>query len=1418
MNAPPVCPVLRCLGLLLCVVTAAAAQPSDSHLPVYIEDSPAAQEMVAQAEQLREQDRLTDAISTLQRVIDEYGTKLMPVGDGLYEETGQWVRRRIADQPELLAAYRQVYGPEAERLLAAATAPPSTRDLESMFRRLFLTDAGLHAGLTLAGVYLERADTAAASSVLETLPTHPSFAREESLYHTLAATVALLSGDDAAFDRHRDRLRELNAADRLAQVEALSRQLHPPLRIARDRNVAPPEAPPLESLRAPLWDVRINRRTGNMESPLPYAQPSRESFPTMPVAGGDQVFINEGEAVMALDRYSGRRLWTYQPEEDTATGPMIARMGRTISDRRGVLLQRDRLFAVVGQATAWPIRGEGPNTSTALVCLDRVTGAVRWRITPGDLDASLSKAYFQGTPLAASDRVFVLLRRNQASGFQDAFVAAVDAATGEPLWRRHISSAVTASRYAAASPPTMTLHDGTLYVSDNLAAVAAVVGRIGALRWARVVLDPGDANARGLASGGETPVDVAPPVLCAAGLVVPPMGSDPSLLVLDPQSGAERRRVPMRDGDASYLLPAGDDVLGVGQAVTLLDGETLDVVWVSERQETRQDQAHPLAAVTRAYVVAPLGGRLVLFDRETGAVVREADLREGGNVLALDGQLVVADARAVRSFMAWEDAYAALARQADEQPIDPGPGLAMAHLAVTHGRIDSALEGVDAALAALEAAHRAAPPEVWLRMQAEAFEQVLAFASSEGIGDPSIRQQLFDRLASISSNASQEVAYHLALGRLLEELGRPAEAVEHYQAVLLDDTLSEQLYHHEDVARQASLEAMRRLEALVQAHGSDAYARFNILAASKLHELKSLNAGPDALMELAHRYPLASAAPLARLEAAEQLARTGRDREAAAQLRMAFRRSDDPLVAARVAARLAELYEQTGRPTQAIHWLRRVARERPELRLTRGGEPAPVSAWIADLASHESVGRIGAPLSLPLGQPYTLPGVMLTPLASGGEGGADAIALRSGGRLRLYRGDPLKQAWERPAPGGDAQLLVLAHDQLLFWSQDTGRLVALDAATGDPLWPALSTPALLEPLGTAAERAAQRPAEQREFMQMIDVNAPIVVRGGQVIIERPKPEPGYLIAVGDGVVCVADRLGGVVGVDRQTGRMLWQKAVPIERVAALTAHGDTLAMIGVSGVGTDAQSGVVQVLDLLTGEPRLPMLEDKSPPQWVGFAGEDLLIVATADQVTGHRMNDGGVIWRVGVEGAPLTGVGWASSDAVVLGVNGDGLLMLDADTGETLHRLFRQRVIGPGASTPTLVDDQWHLLASSAAMVLTSRGEERWRDAIEPGGHLVQQLIGDRYVVLLSAADAAAAAPAARMFPGDNRVDATDEPAYRLYVLERASGRIVDEYALDVPPGTIEPLRGTLLPNRIILAAGDRTLVVPGASPEAGD
>ena len=61
-----------------------------------------------------------------------------------------------------------------------------------------------------------------------------------------------------------------------------------------------------------------------------------------------------------------------------------------------------------------------------------------------------------GTPIVMSGRVVTLVRRSQASGFQDTFVVAVEASTGRPLWRRHVSSAVTSSWPLASLGTTST--------------------------------------------------------------------------------------------------------------------------------------------------------------------------------------------------------------------------------------------------------------------------------------------------------------------------------------------------------------------------------------------------------------------------------------------------------------------------------------------------------------------------------------------------------------------------------------------------------------------------------------------------------------------------------------------------------------------------------------------------------------------------------------------------------------------------------------------------------------------------------------------------------------------------------------------------------------------------------------------------
>lgn len=1405
------------LPALLVAVPVLLAQADRGHLPVYIEDSPAAMELVGEARELRDQNRLTDAAARWQRVVDEHAGKLVPVKDGLFTEVSRWAWTQLAADAELLAVYRQIYGPAAERTLTEAQARPlDTAPRESILRKQFVTEPALTAGLELAAIFLERADPAGALSVLDELGAHPDADRAAARRHELAATAALLLRDEKTLASHRAALEAAAATDALARLDALAPRLQPPSRVAADAVAVPREA-----LERPLWELAFAQPEpiGRQNYPGNAAVPS---LSTLPVADDDRLYLNELSRVTAVDRFSGRKLWEFvaAPSAGAARSSLVARMGRSLPDRRAALVLGDRVLAVVGQATNWPVRVEGGEGGTSLIALAREDGRGLWRVQPQDLDPTLDRSYFQGTPLASYDRVFAIVRRNQASGFQDAFVVAVSVADGKLLWRRHVSSAVTQSRYATGAPPQMRLHGGRLYVGDSLAAVSAIDARSGATIWTRVLVEADDAGERGLdADGQEGTFDAAPPVAVEAGLLVPPGNAGGRLAILDADTGHDRGLVAAELTEATrYLLQAGDDVVTVGPTVSRLNGRTLERQW---SVPVPGDGPRGGAVVAGNLVLVPTIDRLLMLALDTGREVGSMPLSTGGNVLVLDGQLVVADASAARSYMPWHDAYQALLAQSQAHPDDPRPGLAIAHLALAAGERGAVIEGVEAALAALD---RAPDAEA---MHREVFAQLLGFAAPSRTSDVSLREELLERAAAVSNGAEQEVAYHLALGGLLEETGRATQAAEHFQAVLMSPTLASQLYTQAESSRQAGLEAQRRLTEVVSLHGREVYAAFDAQASSELAELLARGADAQTLAELANRYPLAAAAPRALLEAGELLARQGRLADAAAPVRRAYARADDPALRADAAGRLATLYQQQGRPRLATQWLRRVAREHPDIRPSRDGQPVSVDTWLAELATQRGVTGSAAPLALPLRDPVSIAGVLLTPFDKGSATGLrDRFLVRDGRTLRAYGVPALRQAWESPMPAEDAQLMSLDSAHAVFWSPATSSLHTIDLRTGEPAYPPLVARDALASLGDAAQREADRPDAQRQFMQMIDVAGPIVVREGRVVVDRAAREEGYLVAIGESVVVLADRAGAVVGIDRQTGRPLWQRLVEIDQVARADVGEDAVAITGVSGLGSDAVSGVVQVLDLVTGEPRLPLLEDKDAPQWSGFVsagGVPALVVATADRVTTHRLTDGVVLWRLSIAGQPLTGRGWTSPELLMLESNGNALIAVDPAAGEMLHRLE----LGPqgrgGLRDVSLVDGQWQVAGSSGLTALSGEGQVLYRDAIVAlGDHVVGQWVSDTHVVALGVAEDDMERRQAQViiqpgeqgqrivvFGGDVGQDARE---YQLYALDRSTGSLTDEVRLTFD--TPEPLAaGLLLDNHLLIAGGGRVIVVPGAA-----
>ncbi len=1398
--------------------------------PVYVEDSPAANELVDEARQRREQGRLTEAVELLQRVAEQYPHKLMGEGDengARYEDAVLWVRRWIASDEQLLAAYRRVYEPAAERALAeAAAGGPSTAAMEQVMRRYALTPTGLETALGLAALYLEQADASSAAGVLDEVSGHPDLDRHRERYHTLQAIAGLLTGDAERQAAHEDTLTARGLTEGAEAVRAMALGLNPPLRLERAQRgpVVDPAELPADGME-PLWTVEmgadnppdspealLRRRVGREAD----GNASSRRLLMLPTSGdGDMLYVNDGRRIVALDRSSGRELWVFEqaePEEASRLNRRFARMTQAPADARGVAVLADKVVGIVGQARQWPLRGLATSRSvTTLAAVDRSTGELLWSRTPGELDPTLERAYFHGTPMPGHGRVYVLVRRSQMSGFRDAFVAALDSETGEVLWRRHISSTVTASRYAAGPSPQALTAGQRVYVSDNVGVVAAIDGRSGQARWVKVFGDDVLASAGQRGRNDGSAYGFARPVVVEAGLLAP-MVQQRSVRVmrLDPETGALLEPPTGKAwAGVRYLIEAGDDVLGVGRGLTLFDGRTLEPRWTAPLGAGAAGEVSGMVSVTRDFVAASTNDRVVCVSLDDGRVIREMGTGEPGNVLVLEGQAVLATSTLLRAYLGWNRAYANLTRQMMDQPQSVEPGLALAQLALRSGRDDAVLAGVDHTLAAVE--HHES------LTQARVFEQVLDLTRADRGGGVELRSALFDRLATATADPAQEAAYQITLARFLEQVDRIESAVDHYQAILLDPTLSAQLYTDRTNVRQAGIEARHRLARLIERHGRPVYQRYDAMAAQRLAELRR-RAGPDAaaMTALADAYPLSTAAPRALYEAGRIDIDRGESAAAARSLRRAYPMSDDPELIALIAGALAEAYDRADQPSRAAQWLRRVSREQPGLAPIRDGAPVDIDRWLADLSMREAVHSRLPTVTLPLSGVQSVPGMLMTPPAS-----SSLFAPRD--RFMVFRdqtafcyGDNLAQPlWSFSRPDdGPLELLAMTDADVLLWSPRQGRVYVLEAATGEAAYAMVDGAALLDAVG-GPRRAEDDRAEQRQFIRQIDLG-PVIVRDGRLAPNVTTPEPGFFVGLSESVIVLANTAGRVAGIDRRTGRTLWQHRSDIDSLSLLEVGYDTIALAGVTSPGTDAAGNAVVMLDLVTGEPRCPTLEDEENRQWLGFTGDGLLIAVGVRRITAYHSFDGVVAWRTSPADFMLTNRCWVDPNLLMLFDAKNAALGLDPRSGQALTMVPLQATEGDPTVQAVVAEHQWQLLSAMEAVAISAEGALLWRDAISSGigKRLLTQWVTRRFVVVAAALD-----PDDQARPDDEPwlhadppLPAEHRPLCGLFVLDRENGAILEEHYLPVTPQRLTPSLTIALDNRLLLGGQNRTFVIDGA------
>lgn len=1419
-----------CLWLTAVWAAAAHAQARGGGVTVYLEDSPAVGEWIDQARQLRELDRLGEAAAVYQKVIDQHPRKLVQVSTGIYTDAARWVQAALLADADLLAAYRRLYEDPAQALLAEASTPTvDPPGLQGVLERYWVCPTALEAGLMLAGYYLERADADRAGLILDDLQGHPDLSAHMVRWHALQAAAGLFGDDPERYGRHIQAVQDTDGTGWWGDLKTWAKRINRPaaVPVVSGLGVLPAVETP-DPLGAPLWEKttsetvsrqKIRAMVGGrlqLRGQIQVIRPGvgLEHYPVIPVAQGQWLYMINSDTLQAVDRNSGQEVWRYTLASFSGDNARDAGLIRNLTlgamsqpELRSPVAVGDRIAAVLGVSRPFRVGMKHDALSTHLTMVDRETGGFLWAVSAGDLDPSLATASFYGTPQAVFGQLYVLARRSQRSGFNDAYLLAVDSVTGRLLWRRHLFSVTGVQASGQRGAAGLTTHGGRLFVSDSLGNVACVNGHDGSMVWLTVLSDLPDVEVTSpIGPRSQQAVRWQPSraIHTPAGLIVGIQGQPPGVVVIDPETGRLVRRLEgVKLSGNVYLAPAETGVLVVGRIMQLLDGQTLERLWISSLGVTKDDQPSGVAAVTQDRIFVPTRGGLFVLDHADGKVLRKHATDEPGNVLALPGQIVIAGSSSVRSYLSWEHAYEHLSRQLATRRDDPRPGLVLAHVALAVKQDTVVLEGVDHAIAALgrriSGAGSGGSPDTASDIEAlqkEVFDQVLDLAQSPREPSAGLRRVLFNRLATVTTGPADEVAYHLTIGAFQAQAGELEDAVEHYQAILDELTLSLQMYQHGAVRRQAGIEAKARLAAVIAEHGDWTYARYESEAAGRFLELTSSpTPDVDGLLELSRRYGLSRSAPVAMLAAAQGLASRGDRAAAIGQLRRAYRKTTEPALLQRIVGLLAELYEQAGRPGRAGQWLAQVRRVHPDLVPLRQGRPVPIRQWIAQLVDRPEA-RDQLPLiTLPLAKPHVLHELLLLPTGQEPALWArDRFVTTRGSTVRMRRGDALGVLWEASLPAGGVELLSIRDDQVLLWRHRAGVLVALDAATGRESWSLQDVRSLLghaesDPAATSLlGRGLQgQPRHMEQIEKRIAAND--VGESGSL-----------LVAVNEMVVCVADRQGRVVGVDRRSGRLLWRVAGSQNPLKLTAIDDDVVALAGRMDPLSGGEGWGLRVLDAVSGEPLFGTIFEKDEVRWLGLTGEGLLIYATSRQAVAHELRTGRAEWGLSVADSRIA-AGWIGHDLLLLQVDAlnGSLMAIEPTTGHVANHLANlfPDMVQPKRLSLRRADGGWNLLTRHEAASIGADGRVRWRDAIdrETGGRQVLQLIGAEVVAVLY-----------------DDPPAGKTPMYTLYLLNRESGAILGGYPLGPLPGPINPDRAVFLDDRLIFSTGSTTLVIPGS------
>ncbi len=579
-------PRLALSSVLLLLAATAGAEERPSVL--FSGESRSAALRLAEARKQLDERKWSEAIETLQTILNSAGNDLVPLTPAHSVRVSQLCRIQLASLPsDALRLYRQRYENQAGKKFQQARAERDESQLRKLVENAFCTRAAEKAIDLLGDLSFERGRFDEAEEwwrLLAPLPdalrdaatrghalVYPDPSLDSARLQAKQLLAQLFRGSSgewsAALDAYRERHakaegtlagRKGRYADLLAMLAEERKKQSDKERAdwptfgddpSRGR-VIPVEDDILDRLSAlcrdgPTWtfDLRQGRRQEDTEpSPAVNAAQAR-TLAFYPAIIGHHVFVADARYVTAFDLRNGKsKKWYDGADKKGGVNPNL-KLPAPLDLRYTLTVADNRLYVRLGaqdigvpRPAPPPRFGQAPkphrDTDTFLTCLELQADSEdkhpSWDIRAIGQD----NVFFEGAPLVAEGRIWIASTRYNG----DRCTTAIDCYGGDdnppPLyWRREVCETREAKAGEARYRHHLLTRAGTqLVYCTHSGAVVAVDARTGRTNWAmrypRRKLDEEGVELRDLA-----------PVLFAAGrLYAAPADSD-TLLCLDPATG-----------------------------------------------------------------------------------------------------------------------------------------------------------------------------------------------------------------------------------------------------------------------------------------------------------------------------------------------------------------------------------------------------------------------------------------------------------------------------------------------------------------------------------------------------------------------------------------------------------------------------------------------------------------------------------------------------------------------------------------------------------------------------------------------------------------------------------------------------------------------------------------------------------------